>query len=72
MSRSRIIAALADLRKALAAVGANQPFEVIVAPNDEAVLREFFAQWPSPKIPPNAITEQAGIVIRARRWTGEA
>jgi hypothetical protein len=40
--------------------------------HDEAVLREFFAQWPSPKIPPNAITEQAGIVIRARQWTGEA
>jgi hypothetical protein len=70
MSLPRIIAALADLRKALAAVGANQPFEIVIAPDDEAVLREFFAQWPSVKTPPNAITEQAGVVIRVRQRTG--
>jgi hypothetical protein len=68
MSLPRIVAALADLRNALASAGANQPFEIVVAAEDEPALRAFFAKWPiRKKVPEDVISEQAGVLIRAAR-----
>ena len=68
MSLPKIVAALTDLRKALASLGAEHPFEIVVAAADELVLRSFFATWPSETtLPEDVIAEQAGVRIRAAR-----
>jgi hypothetical protein len=56
-----------DLKKALEAIGAQHPFEIVVAPEDEEALRKYFSQWPSTEVPIDALTRQADIVIRVRQ-----